>query len=187
MMMMPLSDARTALVRQMLMQTELGSEKKEPRKRLYPDWRILQGVFIIGIGIVFLVLNWGSPYKEITGKILGTTDINTSAYIRFSTDPNDLYDTTGLYPGWTGQFIQNARVDAYYDSNDLQKHIVALQMYDLSGRPTVKYTTTEYTNSLNPSPFSNIGRDIGVAVILLGLLWASRGVFLLVRTGRQLA
>jgi len=169
------------------MRTELGPEKREPGKGSTPGWRILQGVFIIGIGIVFLVLSLGNPYKEITGKILSITATNNGPYMQFSADPNDLYyiDTTALQPYWTDQFLKNARVDAYYNDDDTPKRIVALQMYDLAGHPTTKYTTTEYTNSLHASPLSNVGLDFGVVLILLGALWASRGVFLLVSIRRQ--
>jgi len=168
---------------------EIEINDRELRKGSSPVWRILQGVFIIGIGIVLLVLNLGNPYKEITGNILSITGTNTGSYIQFSTAPNDLYaiDTTALNPGWTGQFLQNARVDAYYNSNDTPKRIVALQMYDLAGHPTTKYTTTEYTNSLHATPLSNVALDFGVLLILLGALWTSRGVFLLVRIRRRLA
>lgn len=169
-------------------QAEIEINDRELRKGSGPVWRALQGVFIICIGIVLLVLNLGNPYKEITGNILSIGATNTGAYMQFSTDPNDLYsiDTTALYPGWTGHFLKNARVDAYYNNHDTPKRIVALQMYDLAGHPTTKYTTTEYTNSLHASPLSNIGLDFGVLLIFLGTLWASMGVFLLIRIRRQL-
>ena len=174
-------------------QAEIEINDRELRKGSSPVWRILQGIFVIAIGIFLIVLNLGNPYKEITGKILSiTAQPNASgsygaSYMQVSTDLHNLYifDITALHPAWTGQFSTNARVDVYYNSGDTPKRIVALQMYDLTSHPTTKYTTTEYTNSLSASPLSNIGLDVGLILMLLGALWAARGVFLLVRTRRR--
>jgi hypothetical protein len=169
------------------MRTELGSQAREPGKASSPLWRILQGIFVLGIGIVFIVINSSSPYKETTGTIQSISDLNGSSYLRLNANPGDLYifDKSALHPAWTGQFtVTYERVDIYYNSDDTPKRIVALQMYDLAGHPTMKYTTAEYTDSLNTSPLSNISLDAGVVLILLGALWAGRGVFLLFRTRR---
>ena len=140
-----------------------------------PVVRILQGLFIIGIGIFLIVVNSGSPYKGITGRIQDISAFspegqNYTSYLQISTDPNDLFifDKNALHPFWNGQFFKNERVDVYY-SDTTPKRIVALQMYDLFGNPTTKFTTTDYTNSQNTSPLSNIGLDIGVILSLLGV------------------
>ena len=175
------------LAREAFIRTELGPEKREPAKASGPLWRILQGMFVIGIGIVLIVLNASSPYKEITGTFQSITDLNGSSYLKISTTPSELYvfDQAALHPAWTGTLtVKNERVDVYYNSDETPKRIIALQMYDLTGHPTTKYTTAEYTTSLNASPLSNIGLDVGVLLIVLGALWVGRGVFLLLRTRR---
>ncbi len=167
-------------------------EDLNPVSRVLPVFRILQGLCMIGIGIFLLVVNSGSPYKEITGHVQDITSLTNAneqydvRYLQISTDPNTLYifDKNALHPTWTNQFFKNARVDVYY-SDATPRRIGALQMYDLSGRPTTKFTTTDYTNSQNASPISNIGLDIGVILLLLGVLWAGNAIFKLVRTLRQ--
>jgi len=140
-----------------------------------PVVRVLQGLCILGIGIFLIMVNAGSPYKEITGHIQDISAFsrdgqNYTSYLQINTDPNDLFifDKNALHPFWNGQFFKNERIDIYY-SNTTPKRIGALQMYDLFGSPTTKFTTTDYTNSQNASPLSNVGLDIGVILILLGI------------------
>lgn len=159
---------------------EMKSEDPIDRSRLKRYFKsfmhVLSGLFIIGIGIFLFVVNVGSPYKEISGHVLLDTPANSqngpssTSYVRMSTDPNDLFilDANALHPTWNGQFFKNERVDVYY-SSAMPYRIGALQMYDLSGRPTTKFTTTDYTNSLNASPISNVGLDSGVLLVLLGV------------------
>jgi hypothetical protein len=138
-----------------------------------PVVRVLQGLFIIGIGIFLIVVNSGSPYKEITGHIQDISAFSRdgqdyTSYLQISTDPNELFIFDKNWPFWNGQFFKNERVDVYY-RDTTPKLIVALQIYDLFGRPTTKFTTTDYANSQNASPLSNVGLDIGVILILLGI------------------
>ncbi len=177
---------------------EVKSREKElkgdlkPVSRVLPILRILQGLCMIGIGIFLLVVNLGSPYKEISGHIQNITSPTDSYgehnmdYLQINTDPNTLYifDKNALHPAWNDQFFKNERVDVYY-SDGTPRRIGALQMYDLSGNPTTKFTTSDYTNSQNASPISNIGLDIGVILLLFGGLWAGNAIFKLVRTRRQ--
>jgi hypothetical protein len=159
---------------------EMKTEEPIDRSRLKRYFKslmhVLSGLFIIGIGIFLLVVNAGSPYKEITGHVqedmpaYSQDGQSRTSYLRISTDPNDLFilDKNALQPTWNGQFFKNERVDVYY-SGDTPKRIVALQVYDLFGRPTTKFTTTDYINSQNASPISNVGLDIGVILVLLGV------------------
>jgi len=163
----------------LLPEQEMKSREPVVRSRFKryfnPIVRVLQGLCILGIGIFFVVVNAGSSYKEITGHLRDISAFspdgqNYTSYLQINTDPNDLFifDKNALHPTWNGQFFKNERVDVYY-SDTAPKRIVALQMYDLSGSPTTKYTTTDYTNSQNASPLSNIGLAIGIIVILLGV------------------
>ncbi len=166
------------------------SERPEQKKALNSVWFVLQGPFFIGIGIVFLVLNLGSPYKEMTGYVQNWYDqMNAegqyaASYLQISTASNDLFifDKNALHPG---QLFKNERVDVYY-SYPLPYRIVALQMYDRFGHPTTKFTTTDYTVRQNASPLNNPGRDIGGILILLGTLWTGVVVFVLARTRLKL-
>ena len=130
---------------------ETKTEEPVNRSRLKRYFKsfmhVLSGIFIIGIGIFLLVVNSGSPYKEISGHVLLNTPANSQngpskiSYVRISTDSNDLFilDANALHPTWNGQFLKNERVDVYY-SSDMPNRIGALQLYDLSGRPTTKFT-----------------------------------------------
>lgn len=162
------------------------------RIKRYSNPVFLQGLFVIGIGILFVVFNAGNPYKEISGHIqnlYGETNVDGqygASYLQIGTSPNELFifDENALHPGWNGQFFKNERADVYY-RDGTPKRLVALQMYDLSGNPTTKFVTTDYADSQNASPISNIGLDVGVILILSGALWACSAIFKLVRTHRQ--
>ena len=120
--------------------------------------------------------------KETTGHITTGYEHTISgaydaSYSQINTDLNEFYifDKNTLHPAWTDP-VKNARVDIYY-SDGTPKHIVALQMYDLFGSPTTKFTTSDYTNSQNASPISNIGLDVGVILIAPGMWLAGNAVF----------
>jgi hypothetical protein len=173
------------------LQAEIAmSERTQQKKALNSVWLVLQGPFFIAIGIVFLVLNLSSPYKEMTGYVQNWYDqMNAegqyaASYLQISTASNDLFifDKNALHPG---QLFKNERVDVYY-SYPLPYRIVALQLYDSSGHPTTKFTTTDYTASQHASPLNNPSLDIGGILILLGTLWISVVVFVLVKTRLQL-
>ena len=156
-----------------------------------PGWGILQGLFIVIIGIAFIASNaTNSPYKEITGHITDayihtTNGVYDATYLQISTDSGEFYifDKNTLSPTWHDPVIKE-RVDIYY-SDDTPKHVVAIQMYDLFGSPTTKYTTSEYRNNQNTPPLSNIGLDVGVILVVLGALGTGNATFKLVRTVRQ--
>ncbi|HEU0004261.1 MAG TPA: hypothetical protein VFQ36_25375 [Ktedonobacteraceae bacterium] len=157
-----------------------------------PGLRIIQGLFIIIIGIAFIASNANnSSFKEITGHIQKdyahtTNGLYDATYLQISTDPDDLYifDKSTFSPAWTDPTVANERVDIYY-TDDTPKHIVALQMYDPFGSPTVKYTTGDYISSLRASPISNVGLDVGIILIALGALWAVSAIYKFVRVRRQ--
>ncbi len=165
--------------------------QKKFRRNTIPGWNVLQGLFLVVIGVAFIVSNaTGSPYKEITGHIIGGYEhtINgayDATYLQINTDPNDFYifDKTTLTPTWTSPILHE-RVDIYYNDTT-PKHIVAIQMYDLYGDPTTKFTTSEYLNNQPASPISNIGLDIGVILVVLGAVWTGNAVFKLIRKFRQ--
>ena len=157
------------------MKTEEPVVKGSLKRSFYSVIHILPGFLLIGLGIFLLMVNSGSPYKEITGHVQKSITINSQdgqsgiSYLQISTDPNDLFILykNSLHPSWNGQFFKNERVGVYY-SGDTPKRIGALQMYDLSGRPTTKFFTNDYMNSQKTSPLSNTGLDIGVILILVG-------------------
>ena len=156
-----------------------------------PGLRIIQGLFIILIGVAFIASNAASSsYKEITGHITATYEhiiggVYDASDLQINTDPNEFYifDKNTLHPAWTDPVI-NERVDIYY-IDGTPKHIIALQMYDLFGSPTTKFTTSDYINSQNASPLSNVGLDVGVILIALGMWLAGNAVFKLVKARRQ--
>lgn len=153
-----------------------------------PGLRIIQGLFIIIIGIAFIASNANkSSFKEITGHIQKDyahtiNGVYDATYLQISADPNDLYifDKSTFNPAWTDPTIANERVDIYY-TDDTPKHIVALQMYDPFGSPTVKYTTSDYLNSQHVLPVSNVG----IILIALGAVWSGSAIYKLVRIRRQ--
>lgn len=165
--------------------------QKEFQRGKIPGLRIIQGLLIILIGIAFIASNAAnSSYKEITGHITDgythtTNGVYDATYLQINTDPNELYifDKNTLTPAWTTP-IKHARVDIYY-SDGTPKQIVALQMYDLFGSPTTKYTTSDYLNKQNASPVSNIGLDVGVILVVLGVLRIGNAVFKIVKALRQ--
>ena len=162
------------------------------RRGKIPGLRIIQGLFIIIVGVAFIASNANnSSFKEITGHIQNdyahtTNGVYDATYLQISTDPNNLYifDKNAFTPAWTDPVYKNERVDIYY-SDDTPKHIVALQMYDPFGNLTTKYTTGDYINSLHASPVSNVGLDVGVILIALGAFWAGNAIYKLVRARRQ--
>jgi hypothetical protein len=165
-------------------------QKKFQRSKI-PGWNILQGLFLVIIGIAFIASNAaGSPYKEITGHITSgyTHTINgvyDATYLQINTDPNEffIFDKNTLTPAWATPVL-HARVDIYY-SDGTPKHVVAIQTYDVYGDPTTRYTTSEYLNYQQQSPVSNIGLDVGVILIALGVLWSGNAIFKLVKKRRQ--
>lgn len=165
-------------------------QKKFQRDKI-PGWGILQGLFIVVIGVAFIASNaTGSSYKEITGHITDgyehkTNGVYDATYLQINTDPNEffIFDKNMLTPVWPIPVL-HARVDIYY-SDGPPKHVVAIQMYDVFGSPTTKYTTSEYRNNQNAPPLSNIGLDIGVILVVLGALGTGKAVFKLVRAFRQ--
>ena len=165
-------------------------QKKFRRSRI-PGWNIWQGVFLMVIGVAFIASNAsGSPYKEITGHITdgyahGVNGVYDATYLQISTDPDEffIFDKNTLTPAWTTPYI-HARVDIYY-SDGTPKHVAAIQMYDLYGNPTTKYTTSEYRNNQQAPPASNIGLDVGILLVVLGVLWTGNAIFKLVKTYRQ--
>ncbi len=152
----------------------------------------LQGLFVIGIGIILVAFNGGNPYKQMTGhvqNIYQETNVNGeygASYLQVGTNPDDLFifNKNALHPAWNGQLSKNEKVDIYYNDGT-PKQLVALQTYGPSGNMTMKFVTTDYINNQNASPISNTGLDIGVILILLGALWAGSAVLRLVRTHRQ--
>ena len=156
-----------------------------------PGWNILQGLFLVVIGIAFIASNaTGSPYKEITGHITGgyvhtINGVYDATYLQISTGPNEffIFDKSTLTPAWNTPVL-HARVDIYY-SDGTPKHVVAIQMYDVYGDPTTKYTTSEYLNNQQASPVSKIGLDVGVILVVLGVLWSGNAIFKLVKSRRQ--
>src|SRR5579871_1123349 len=120
------------------------------RRSKIPGKNIWQGVFLVVIGIALIASNAaGSPYKEITGHITGgyahsVNGVYDATYLQISTDPGEffIFDKNTLTPTWITPFL-HARVDIYY-SDGTPKHVAAIQMYDLYGNPTTKYTTSEY-------------------------------------------
>lgn len=174
---------------------ESKTREKERKRGLKPLWRILSVLFILGLGIVFLAFNWGSPYKEIHGRFKGATQIQVAGvaenYLQISTDPNDLLsiDDSTLHPTLTypyHQLFKGEQLDVYY-VDGTPKIVAAIQTYDHSGRQTTEYATADYTYNLHASPISNIGRDAGVILIVLGTLWAGVAASELVRTRRRSA
>ena len=170
--------------------TSAEMQKAFQRSKI-PGLRIIQGLFIILIGVAFIASNAASSsYKEITGHITDAYEhiVNNAydaSYLQINTDPGEFYifDKNTLHPAWSDP-VKNERVDIYY-SDGTPKHIVALQMYDLFGSPTTKFTTSDYTNSQNASPISNVGLDVGVILIALGIWLAGNAVFKLVKARRQ--
>src|SRR5713101_679790 len=115
-------------------QSELAINNDVERKKAFnPIWSVLQGLFFIGLGIFFLVINWGSPYKEMTGHVQNWYDYTNvdgqynASYLQISTDPTDLFifDKNALHLALTDQLFKNERVDIYY-SYPSPKRIVAL-------------------------------------------------------------
>ncbi len=165
--------------------------QKKFRRSKIPGWNILQGLFLVVIGVAFIASNaTGSPYKEITGHITSSyahTDngVYDATYLQISTNPNEffIFDKNTLTPAWTAPFL-HARVDMYY-SDGTPKHVVAIQMYDIYGNLTTKFTTSEYRNNQQASPTSNIGLDVGLILVVLGALWIGKAIFKLVKTYRQ--
>lgn len=165
-------------------------QKKFQRSRI-PGWNVLQGLFLVVIGIAFIASNaTGSPYKEITGHITSSYEhtvngVYDASYLQINTDPNEffIFDKSTLSPAWTTPYL-HARVDIYY-SDGTPKQVVAIQMYDLYGNPTTQYTTSEYRNNQSASPVSNIGLDVGVILVVLGALWAGNAIFKQVRAFRR--
>lgn len=158
--------------------------RKKPvfKKTSWPQ--IFQGVFILALGVVFMIANAGngSPYKQISGHILDeyVHTLNNrydSNWLHITTDPSDLYlfDKNTLHPTWTDPIFKGERVDIYY-VDDTPRRIVALQLYDLYGNPWKKFTTTEYDSSVH-SPHINFGFDIGIGLVVVGLVVAGYAIY----------
>ena len=82
------------------------------RIKRYSNPVFLQGLFVIGIGILFVVFNAGNPYKEISGHIqnlYGETNVDGqygASYLQIGTSPNELFifDETRCTPVGTASF-----------------------------------------------------------------------------------
>ena len=139
---------------------------------------MLQGIFVMGLGIVFIIANanTGSPYKEISGHVqnLYVKTVNgqyNSNILNISTDPQDLFvfDKNALNPPWKDKFFKGEEVDIHY-LDETPKTIVAFQFYDQYGNPLTLYTTSVYQpEQQNPSVIS-VGFVIGVGLAIVGLL-----------------
>jgi len=125
--------------------------------------RMLQGIFVLGLGIVFIIANanTGNPYKEIAGRVqnLYVKTINgqyNANILNISTDPQDLFvfDKNALHPTWNDKFFKDEEIDVHY-LDETPKTIVAFQFYDQYGNPLSLYTTSVYQpEQQNPSVIS---------------------------------
>jgi hypothetical protein len=139
---------------------------------------ILQGIFVLVLGLVFIIANAnpGIQYKEISGRIqdLYEHTINgqyNSNWLSIYSDPQDIFifDKNALHPAWNYQFFKGEQIDIYY-VDEIPKTVVALQFYDQLGDQLTKYTTSDYQPNQQSTPLTNIGFDIGVVLSIIGLL-----------------
>src|SRR5690242_15682486 len=109
------------------LKSEAEMQKKFRRGRI-PGWNILQGLFLVVIGIAFIASNaTASAYKEITGHITdgyahSVNGVYDATYLQISSDPGEffIFDKNTLAPTWTTAYL-HARVDIYY-SDGTPKH-----------------------------------------------------------------
>ncbi len=99
--------------------------------------RMLQGIVVLGFGIIFIVANAntvGSPYKVLSGHVLKSYEKTidgqyNSNYLNLSTDPQDLFvfDKNAFHPTWNGQVYLGSEVEIHY-LDKTPKTIVAFQI-----------------------------------------------------------
>jgi hypothetical protein len=81
-------------------------------------------------------------------------------------------------PLWRTTFahvFKRERVDVYY-VDGVPRRVVALQLYNQFGDPTTKFTTIDFDNNQN-TPQTNVGFDIGIGILIVGLLITGFAVF----------
>jgi hypothetical protein len=140
--------------------------------------RILQGIVVMGLGIVFIIANANtdSPYKEISERVQNfyvktVNGLYNSNILNISSDPQDLFvfDKNALHPTLKDKFFKGEEIDIHY-LDETPKTIVAFQFYDQYGNPLTLYTTSVYQpEQQNPSVIS-VGFFIGVGLAIVGVL-----------------
>ena len=157
--------------------------------------RMLQGIFVIGLGIVFIIANanTGSPYKEISGHVQNfyvktVNGLYNSNILNISTDPQDLFvfDKNALHPPLKDKFFKGEEIDIHY-LDETPKTIVAFQFYDQYGNALTLYTTSLYQpEKQNPSVIS-VGFFIGVGLAIVGLLMFGFALYHTIKNRRSKA
>lgn len=147
--------------------------------------RMLQGIFVMGLGIVFIIANanTGSQYKEISGHIQDSYvhSINgqyDSNILAVNTDPQDLFifNKNALHPAWNEHYYKGEEIDIHY-IDETPKTVVAFQFYDQYGNPLTQYTTSNYQPDQQSKAVTNVGFVIGAALSTIGLLMLGFAIF----------
>lgn len=147
--------------------------------------RILQGIFVIGLGFVFIIANanTGNQYQEISGHIQDSYvhTINgqyNSNILTINTDSQDLFifNKNALHPAWNEQFYKGEEIDIHY-IDETPKTVVAFKFYDQYGNPLTQYTTSNYQPNQQSVSVTNVGFVIGAVLSTIGLLILGFAIF----------
>jgi len=140
--------------------------------------RILQGLVVMGLGIVFIIANANtdSPYKEISGRVQNfyvktVNGLYNSNILNISTDPHALFvfDKNALHPALKDKFFKGEEIDIHY-LDETPKTMVAFQFYDQYGNALTLYTTSIYQPEKQNPSVTGVGFFIGVGLAIAGLL-----------------
>ena len=157
-------------------------------KKSGPVARILQGLFILAVGVVIMAVNLStisSPFQKVTGHITETDEhlVNgayDASYLQIDTSSDIfIFDRNAFHPVWNDQVYKRQRVDVYYQDGTPKK-VVALELYDLFGGPSTRFTTAEYDTAIKNPSNPSLAFIIGALIALAGLLWIARSVWILV-------
>ncbi|MBV9257256.1 MAG: hypothetical protein JO215_04450 [Ktedonobacteraceae bacterium] len=151
-----------------------------------PGTRIAQGIFFLLLGaiIVFVNLHTDNSIQKTTGRI-GSEYEHTVANA-YDADwlgllgSNDLYifDRRVFSPSWNDNAVfKGQHVDIYY-LDETPKRVVAIQLYDASGRPEQEFTTSYFKTHSNQPPQVTVAFIVGVCITIFGLCWFWWGIWL---------
>lgn len=155
--------------------------------------RMLQGIVVMGLGIVFIIANanTGSPYKEISGRVQNfyvktVNGLYNSNVLNISSDPQDLFvfDKNALHPTLKDKFFKGEEIDIHY-LDETPKTIVAFQFYDQYGNTLTLHTTSIYQPEQQNSSVIRVGFSIGAGLAIVGLLMFGFALYHTVKSRRS--
>lgn len=156
---------------------------------------LLQGMLIALIGLVLLVANFNNAYgqtKKMSGHLVQdyvrtyNGDYNASLIQIDTGSQIFIFDKTTLQPAWSDDTAPiGAKVDVYYEDDIMPYKVLAIHVYATSTNPAILYTTPDFTISSTTYQKTGLDPRVGTVVMIVGLLIALFGAFLVYRRTRD--